>query len=247
MVVGLAPARQSAARRVSRAMTQASCRRKGGRARRGAERVGWKKRLAVLWANPPTARPNSRARERGAGPSEWWQPWRELWGEESGRNESRTSCGDVTEFFFSSLVLLLLTPSLFSPVINLFPIIMPPAKLLALAALATLASAAPSAPRARVLALTERVGELRASYSTLAAALDAWGFSVDERAVDDPALRVRVWDDWLYDKLLVVPGGKGEEGGGEGSRRETKNSMDAGGRVLFARGFAGPAAQQLAM
>lgn len=151
-------------------------------------------------------------------------------------------------FFFSSLVFhLLLTPSLFSPVINLFPIIMPPAKLLALAALATLASAAPSPPRARVLALTERVGELRASYSTLAAALDSWGFTVDERAVDDPALRVRVWDDWLYDKLLVVPGAKGEGEGGGIASGDKIQWLRGGRRVLFARGFARPAAKRLAV
>ena len=90
---------------------------------------------------------------------------------------------------------------------------------LLLASLATLAAASPSTPRARVLALTEGVGTLHSRYSGLASALESWGFAVDERAVDDPSLRVRVWDDWLYDKLLVIPGGKGErrregEGGG---------------------------------
>lgn len=83
------------------------------------------------------------------------------------------------------------------------------------ASLATLAAASPT-PRARVLALTEGVGTLHSRYSGLASALESWGFAVDERAVDDPTLRVRVWDDWLYDKLLVIPGGKGEGREGEG-------------------------------
>lgn len=70
------------------------------------------------------------------------------------------------------------------------------------------ATAAP--PRGRVLALTERPGEFRTRFARLASALDAWGFAVDERAVDDASLRVRHWDEWAYDKMVVVPGGKGE-------------------------------------
>jgi oligosaccharyltransferase complex subunit beta len=79
--------------------------------------------------------------------------------------------------------------------------------------LLALAAAAPAAfaSRGRVLVLTDTPGAWRARFGGLAAALDAWGFSVDARAADDPSLRLREWDEWRYDKLVLIPGSKGGE------------------------------------
>lgn len=90
-------------------------------------------------------------------------------------------------------------------------------------------AAAAAASRGRVLVLTETPGAWRARFGGLAASLDAWGFTTDVRAADDASLRLREWDDWLYDKLILIPGGKGggEGGGGGGDGRGAPRSAAA--------------------
>ena len=79
-----------------------------------------------------------------------------------------------------------------------------PCLCLALSAALALASIA-SASR-RTLVLLEDVAS-GSRYSSYLQTLRQGGYDLDIRAAKDPTLRIRQWDDWLYDKLIILASG----------------------------------------
>ena len=65
-------------------------------------------------------------------------------------------------------------------------------------------------PRGRVLALLPHPSQRFSRFSHLFSAIEARGYEVVARSADDPALRLREWDRWLWDKVVVIPEEKGE-------------------------------------
>jgi len=93
---------------------------------------------------------------------------------------------------------------------------------LLLALLATAAALQPAAcsplsnvtsasyPRGRVLALLPHASQRFTRYSRLLSSIEARGWEVVARSADDPKLRLREWDTWLWDKIVVIPEEKGK-------------------------------------
>ena len=79
-----------------------------------------------------------------------------------------------------------------------------------------------ASPRGRVLALLPHASQRLSRFSRLLSAIEARGWEVVARSADDPTLRLREWDSWLWDKVVVIPEGKGEEEMGWGGEREAR-------------------------
>lgn len=87
-----------------------------------------------------------------------------------------------------------------------------------------LASSNSSRPqRGRVLALLPHPSQRFSRFSRLLSAIEARGYEVVARSADDPGLRLREWDSWLWDKVVVIPEEKGEE---EAWRRESARERE---------------------
>lgn len=86
-----------------------------------------------------------------------------------------------------------------------------PLMLLACCVLAT------SASQSRVLVLMDEPS-LAETHSRFLGGLRAQGHDLDVQPIDAASLRLVRWGDWIYDKLVILGGRKGEEGGGPGVR-----------------------------
>ena len=91
--------------------------------------------------------------------------------------------------------------------------------------------------RGRVLALLQHPSQRFSRFSRLLSSIEARGYEVVARGADDPALRLREWDSWLWDKVVVIPEEKGErkwkrEGERERGRRGLMGKRD---RFFFFR------------
>lgn len=53
---------------------------------------------------------------------------------------------------------------------------------------------------------------LEASHSAFLAGLRSRGYELDVKPIDDKSLQLKSWDEWLYDKLLILGSSKGEAG-----------------------------------
>ena len=65
--------------------------------------------------------------------------------------------------------------------------------------------------RGRVLALLPHPSQRFSRFSHLFSSIEARGYEVVARSADDPGLRLREWDSWLWDKVVVIPEEKGKE------------------------------------
>lgn len=85
--------------------------------------------------------------------------------------------------------------------------------------------------RGRVLALLPHPSQRFSRFSHLFSSIEARGYDVVARGADDPGLRLREWDSWLWDKVVVIPEEKGEDevrGGGEREKGEREEKRDEG-------------------
>ena len=85
--------------------------------------------------------------------------------------------------------------------------------------------------RGRVLALLPHPSQRFSRFSHLLSSIEARGYEVVARGADDPGLRLREWDSWLWDKVVVIPEEKGEDevrGGGEREKGEREEKRDEG-------------------
>lgn len=82
--------------------------------------------------------------------------------------------------------------------------------------------------RGRVLALLPHPSQRFSRFSRLFSAIEARGYEVVARSADDPGLRLREWDSWLWDKVVVIPEEKGERKrrGGETEREREGDEED---------------------
>lgn len=77
----------------------------------------------------------------------------------------------------------------------------------ALLLMATCLAAAGEGPR--VLVLLESPG-LQTSHSEFFEGLSGRGYQLDFKQISDSSLRLKDWDDWLYDKLIILAATGGE-------------------------------------
>ena len=85
----------------------------------------------------------------------------------------------------------------------------------AMALAALLAGAAAAGPSGqRVLVLLNDADAMRTSHARFLADLEGRGYSLDVRAIDDSSLQLKRWDEWLYDKAVVLGSAKGERSSG---------------------------------
>lgn len=55
---------------------------------------------------------------------------------------------------------------------------------------------------------------LESSHSAFLAGLRSRGYALEVKPIDDQALQLKSWDDWLYDKLVILGSSKREAVGG---------------------------------
>ena len=84
------------------------------------------------------------------------------------------------------------------------------ARLGALLAAALLCAAAVAGEQQRVLVLLDDPASMRESHSKFLGSLKQRGYAVDVQAIGSKQLRLREWDDWLCEKLVIFGRGKGE-------------------------------------
>ena len=89
--------------------------------------------------------------------------------------------------------------------------------------------------RGRVLALLPHPSQRFSRFSHLFASIEARGYEVVAKSADDPALRLREWDSWLWEKVVVIPEEKGEEDQRreERERKREKARTDGSAIVFF--------------
>lgn len=80
------------------------------------------------------------------------------------------------------------------------------ATLLALLALAAIAA---GSQQQRVLVLLDRK-ELEGTHSEFLGSLRSRGYDLDVKPISDKGLQLKSWDDWLYDKLVILGSKKGK-------------------------------------
>lgn len=51
---------------------------------------------------------------------------------------------------------------------------------------------------------------LEASHSAFLGGLRSRGYALDIKPIGDKALQLKSWDEWLYDKLVILGSSKGE-------------------------------------
>ena len=91
------------------------------------------------------------------------------------------------------------------------------ARLAALLLAATLLCglAAAVAGQQRVLVLLDDPA-MEQSHSSFLKGLSGRGYQLDIKPITDKSLQLKSWDEWLYDKAVILGSGKGERGGREG-------------------------------
>ena len=65
--------------------------------------------------------------------------------------------------------------------------------------------------RGRVLALLPHPSQRFSRFSHLFSSIEGRGYEVVAKSADDPGLRLREWDQWLWDKVVVIPEEKGKK------------------------------------
>lgn len=122
------------------------------------------------------------------------------------------------------------------PLFRLPPLLLLPLLLLAASyQRASCASNSTSSPRGRVLALLPHPSQRFSRFSHLFASIEARGWEVVAKSADDPRLRLREWDTWLWDKVVVIPEEKGEDIRASRQREERREEsrLGAGARSFF--------------
>ena len=91
------------------------------------------------------------------------------------------------------------------------------ARLAALLLAATLLCglAAAAAGQQRVLVLLDDPA-MEQSHSSFLKGLSGRGYQLDIKPITDKSLQLKTWDEWLYDKAVILGSGKGEEEGRAG-------------------------------
>lgn len=75
-----------------------------------------------------------------------------------------------------------------------------------------------SATQSTVLVLLDDAS-LAESHSRFLGGLRAQGHELDVQPIDDASLRLARWGDWIYDKLVILGGRKGEGAKGKGGEK----------------------------
>ena len=71
--------------------------------------------------------------------------------------------------------------------------------------------AAAAAGQQRVLVLLDDPA-MEQSHSSFLKGLSARGYQLDIKPITDKSLQLKSWDEWLYDKAVILGSGKGERG-----------------------------------
>ena len=105
------------------------------------------------------------------------------------------------------------------------------ARLAALLLAATLLCglAAAVAGQQRVLVLLDDPA-MEQSHSSFLKGLSGRGYQLDIKPITDKSLQLKSWDEWLYDKAVILGSGKGERGGREGGGKQCSRLPGGSGR-----------------
>ncbi|KAL4859312.1 Dolichyl-diphosphooligosaccharide--protein glycosyltransferase subunit [Chlorella vulgaris] len=114
---------------------------------------------------------------------------------------------------------------------HLIGMVRPVALLLAATVLCSAAATVAGAEQRSVLVLLDDPA-LEQSHSTFLRSLSARGYAVTIKPITDKALQLKSWDDWLYDKLVIL--GSSNELGGAVDVAQVVEFVDAGHDVLLA-------------
>ncbi|KAL4458520.1 hypothetical protein ABPG75_013385 [Micractinium tetrahymenae] len=101
----------------------------------------------------------------------------------------------------------------------------------ALAAAMLLAGVALAAEQQKVLVLLDSPS-LESSHSAFLAGLRSRGYALEVRPIDDKSLQLKSWDEWLYDKLVIL--GSSKALGGAIDAAQVVQFVDEGRDVLLA-------------
>lgn len=101
----------------------------------------------------------------------------------------------------------------------------------ALAVAMLLLSVAFGAEQQKVLVLLDSPS-LESSHSAFLAGLRSRGYALEVKPIDDQALQLKSWDDWLYDKLVIL--GSSKPLGGAVDAAQIVEFADSGRDVLLA-------------
>jgi hypothetical protein len=92
---------------------------------------------------------------------------------------------------------------------RLIGMVRPVALLLAATVLCTAAASVAGAEQQSVLVLLDDPA-LEQSHSTFLKSLSARGYAVTIKPITHKALQLKSWDDWIYDKLVILGSSNGE-------------------------------------